>query len=188
MSLTEYYYMIEHLSPQCSNIPFHEWILPWASVCSAIRAIRTEQFLYIQNLAPDRWPVGDPDCPVWPDDEPTGGFGDCDGSPTKTFLCNHRQDQAYYFDLAFGKHPAEELYDVKKDPYQLRNLANQNQYGKSAHRISRLLKRLRKHGLIKKIANTYKYYLTALGRKVTATALKLREMYIIPSLKAAIVG
>lgn len=60
--------------------------------------------------------------------------------------------------------------------------------GKSAHQVSRLLKRLRKHGLIKKIANTYKYYLTALGRKVTATALKLREMYIIPSLRTVIVG
>jgi DNA-binding Lrp family transcriptional regulator len=60
--------------------------------------------------------------------------------------------------------------------------------GKSAHQVSRLLKRLRKHGLIKKIANTYKYYLTTLGRKVTAMALKLREMYIIPSLRAATVG
>lgn len=55
--------------------------------------------------------------------------------------------------------------------------------GKKGHQVSRLLKRLRKHGLIKKIANTYKYYLTALGRRVTATALKLREMYIIPSLR-----
>ena len=60
--------------------------------------------------------------------------------------------------------------------------------GKSAHQVSRLLKRLRKHGLIKKIANTYKYCLTALGHKVTATALKLREMYIIPSLRASFVG
>ncbi len=59
---------------------------------------------------------------------------------------------------------------------------------KSAHQVSRLLKRLRKHGLIKKIENTYKYYLTALGRKVTATALKLWEMYIIPSLRTVIVG
>lgn len=59
--------------------------------------------------------------------------------------------------------------------------------GKKGHQISRLLKRLRKHGLIKKIANTYKYYLTALGRRVTATALKLREMYIIPSLRGLIV-
>ncbi len=33
-SMTEYYYLIEHLSPQCSNKPFHKWILPWTSVCS----------------------------------------------------------------------------------------------------------------------------------------------------------
>ena len=59
--------------------------------------------------------------------------------------------------------------------------------GKSAHQVSRLLKRLRKHGLIKKVANTYKYYLTTLWRKVTATALKLREMYIIPSLRTVTV-
>lgn len=57
---------------------------------------------------------------------------------------------------------------------------------KKGHQISRLLKRLRKHGLIKKITNTYKYYLTALGRRVTATALKLREMYIIPSLRGVV--
>lgn len=59
--------------------------------------------------------------------------------------------------------------------------------GKKGHQVSRLLKRLWKHGLIKKIANTYKYYLTSLGRRVTATALKLREMYIIPSLRGVIV-
>lgn len=58
--------------------------------------------------------------------------------------------------------------------------------GKKGHQVSRLLKRLRKHGLIKKIANTYKYYLTALGRRVTATALKLREMFIIPSLRGVL--
>jgi len=106
-----------------------------------IRAIRTERFLYIQNLAPDRWPVGDPDGLVWPDDDPTGGFGDCDGSPTKTYLCNHRKDQSYYFDLAFGKHPAKELYDVKKDPYQLRNLAEQNQYATIKMELAAKLKR-----------------------------------------------
>ena len=95
-----------------------------------IRAIRTGQYLYIHNLAPDRWPVGDLVGPVWPDDDPTGGLGDCDGSPTKTYLCNHREDQAYYYDLAFGKRPAEELYDVTRDPYQLHNLADQSRYAK----------------------------------------------------------
>lgn len=55
--------------------------------------------------------------------------------------------------------------------------------GKSSGQISRMLKRLRKHGLIKKARNCYKYYLTALGRRVTATALKLREMFVIPTLR-----
>lgn len=58
--------------------------------------------------------------------------------------------------------------------------------GQTPHQISRLLKRLRKHGLIRKVGKTYKYYLTKLGRKIVATALKLREMYLIPSLRGVI--
>jgi len=53
---------------------------------------------------------------------------------------------------------------------------------KSGSQISRRLKRLRMHGLIKKVHGTYKYYLTRLGRKVVTTALKLKTMFIIPSL------
>ncbi len=48
--------------------------------------------------------------------------------------------------------------------------------------VSRLLKRLRTHSLIKKIGRTYKYYVTAFGKEVVATALKLRELVIIPQL------
>lgn len=48
--------------------------------------------------------------------------------------------------------------------------------------ISHLLKRLRSHGLIKKIGRTYKYYLTRFGRVVSATVLKLRQFIVIPSL------
>lgn len=57
---------------------------------------------------------------------------------------------------------------------------------KSAAQISRMLKRLRTHGLIKKIGRRYKYYLTTLGRKVTAAALKMRELFIIPTLRGAL--
>lgn len=53
---------------------------------------------------------------------------------------------------------------------------------KTGTQISRMLKRLRTHGLIKKIGRTYKYYLTRLGRQVVMTALKLRRLVIIPSL------
>jgi len=54
--------------------------------------------------------------------------------------------------------------------------------GKTAHQISRIFKRLRMHGLIKRVQKTYRYYLTRLGQKVITTALKLRTMFIIPAL------
>jgi len=53
---------------------------------------------------------------------------------------------------------------------------------RDARQISHLLKRLRTHGLIKKIGRTYKYYLTLFARRVAATALKLREFVVIPTL------
>jgi hypothetical protein len=48
--------------------------------------------------------------------------------------------------------------------------------------VSRLLKRLRLHGLIKKVAHGYKYYVTAFGKDVLTAGLKLRELVIIPQL------
>jgi len=52
----------------------------------------------------------------------------------------------------------------------------------SSAQVSRLLKRLRLHGVIKKIGKTYKYYFTAMGRRLILTALKLRELVVIPCL------
>jgi hypothetical protein len=48
------------------------------------------------------------------------------------------------------------------------------------------MKRLRLHGLIKKVGHTYKYYLTALGKQVIALGLKLKELSIIPALSQAL--
>ena len=53
---------------------------------------------------------------------------------------------------------------------------------KNSGQMSRLLKRLRLHGLIKKVGHTYKYYLTQFGKVAITTALKLRELVIIPQL------
>ncbi len=52
-------------------------------------------------------------------------------------------------------------------------------------RSSHLLKRLRLHGLIKKIGHRYKYYLTKLGRRVVATTLAIREFVVVPALYPA---
>lgn len=53
---------------------------------------------------------------------------------------------------------------------------------KNSSQITRLLSRLRVHGVIKKVGKRYKYYLTEFGRQATAMALKLREMTVIPAL------
>jgi hypothetical protein len=53
---------------------------------------------------------------------------------------------------------------------------------KTAPQLSRILKRLRCHGLIKKVARNYKYHLTALGRAVASLALQLRAFLVTPTL------
>ena len=53
---------------------------------------------------------------------------------------------------------------------------------KNSGQIGRILKRLRCHGLLKKIGRAYKYYLTDLGRQVALTGLKLKELFLIPAL------
>jgi hypothetical protein len=54
--------------------------------------------------------------------------------------------------------------------------------GLSSGQVSRLLKRLRTHALLKRVGRTYKYYLTKLGERVVATGLKLRSLFVIPQL------
>lgn len=48
--------------------------------------------------------------------------------------------------------------------------------------ITRYLKRLREFGLIKKVVGTYRYYLTRTGRNAIATACRIAEQIIIPTL------
>jgi hypothetical protein len=55
---------------------------------------------------------------------------------------------------------------------------------KSAGQISRILKRLRTHGMIKRVGRTYKYYLTNLGRRTILTGLKVRTLVVLPELAA----
>ena len=53
---------------------------------------------------------------------------------------------------------------------------------KTSSQLSRIIKRLRVHGLIKKISRTYRYHLTKLGKHVITMGLKLRELVIVPEL------
>lgn len=66
-----------------------------------------------------------------------------------------------------------------------KQLRTQYLSNKSASQVTRLLKRLRVHGVIKKVGKRYKYYLTDFGRQTAAMALKLREIVVIPTLAYA---
>lgn len=94
------------------------------------RGIRTDEYLYIRNYKPDRWPAGTPDYENA--QVPNAWLADCDNSPTKWFLWEHRNDPAFerYYDLSFAKRPAEELYDLKKDPGQVVNVADDPEYSR----------------------------------------------------------
>ena len=48
--------------------------------------------------------------------------------------------------------------------------------------MTRILKRLHLHGIIRKVGRTYKYYLTKLGKAVISAGLTIRNMSLIPQL------
>ena len=97
-----------------------------------VRAIRTREYLYIRNFRPDRWPAGDPELY-----HSVGPFGDCDDSPTKRYILERRSDPKFarYFELCFAKRPAEELYDLRKDPDQIVNVAGRPEYAEIQRKL-----------------------------------------------------
>ena len=103
-----------------------------------VRALRTSEYLYVKNFKPDRWPMGDP-YQVTETSEPSSdllekdtyaAFPDMDMSPTKAWLVHHRKDPGMekYIDYAWAKRPEEELYAIKDDPHQTKNLASDPAY------------------------------------------------------------
>jgi arylsulfatase A-like enzyme len=113
-----------------------------------MRSLRTHDFLYVRNLRPDRWPAGTPDAEKaviegrW--------LADCDNGPTKLFMVDHAGDDGpgrRLYDLAFAKRPAEELYDLRKDPGQMTNVAGDAAYAAVKDELAaRLLRQLEATG------------------------------------------
>jgi len=110
-----------------------------------VRAIRNHDYLYIRNFEPDRWPAGTPN--YLEAAIPYSWLGDCDNSPTKTYMVENREKDELHsrlYDLTFGKRPAEELYDCMKDPGQLVNLASDPEYAEVLGKLSaQLMKELK---------------------------------------------
>ncbi|MST00566.1 MAG: sulfatase [Pedosphaera sp.] len=118
------------------------------------RALRTKDFLYIRNFAPDRWPMGSPHA-VTPTSAPSQNelefntracFPDMDAGPAKAWLIAHRNDPQWkwHYDYAFGKRPGEELYDLAKDPDQIQNIAAIPAYADKRKELSEQLMKVLK--------------------------------------------
>jgi len=57
-----------------------------------------------------------------------------------------------------------------------------NLLGWTPGQVSRALRRLRLHGLVRKIGRTYRYHLTNLGRLTLVAGLKIRQFVLLPAL------
>jgi arylsulfatase A-like enzyme len=119
-----------------------------------MRTLITQNFHLIRNFKPDRWPVGDPPTGPLPTPEKLAAdtyaaFPDCDAGLTKAFLVSHRDDPGVkpFYERAFGKRPARELYDLRKDPYELKNVAEDPAYSATLKELdARLMAELRATG------------------------------------------
>ena len=73
-------------------------------------------------------------------------FPDIDSSPTKAWLVEHRKDAGMetFVEYAWGKRPAEELYDLGKDPHQTKNVADDPAYAETLAKLrTRLMNELK---------------------------------------------
>jgi N-sulfoglucosamine sulfohydrolase len=122
-----------------------------------MRALHTPDYVYIRNFEPDRWPMGSPG-KVTETSEPEqtelenttrSAFADMDASPTKAWIIQHRNDPQWkwYYEIAFGKRPEEELYDRKNDPDMVNNLAGESRLATVKKKLAaRLMKELTRAG------------------------------------------
>lgn len=122
------------------------------------RAIRGDDYLLIWNMKPERWPSGAPQkfgedgklMPLYGLNEKgafiaDGAFTDIDDCPTKSYMIEHHEDEAYFFDLSMAKRPEFEMYDVRKDPSCIKNLMLETQFASQFNELkTALLKELTK--------------------------------------------
>ena len=97
------------------------------------RAIRTDKWLLILNLKPERWPAGVPEGASHPMDK----YADCDNGPTKSVVMSDSKSE--FSRLCFARRPAVELYDCQKDPDQVNNLAGKPEHNKTVAKLRRRL-------------------------------------------------
>jgi DNA-binding MarR family transcriptional regulator len=106
------------------------------------------------------------------------------GKISETKLDNYRPYKGFNFFSAQDQRVFEALLRGEHNIHGLRNADLRRRLPLKAGQVSRLLKRMRVHGLIKRIGRTYKYYVTALGRRALLAGLQIRNT-LLPRLLTA---
>jgi arylsulfatase A-like enzyme len=102
------------------------------------RALRTLDHVLIVNFKPERWPLGNP-YRLDGKDEPTFDevakttfvtLPDDDAGPTKAWFVGARKSPEWsaQFEKFYGRRPMFELYDLRKDPDEMNNVAEDPAY------------------------------------------------------------
>lgn len=103
-------------------------------------------------------------------------------------LCQtlRQQQRSYPGFNFFAPHDLQLFETLARGEFNLHGFQNKNLRpylpAKNSGQVSRLLKRLRFHGLIKKVSRNYRYYLTSFGKQILTAGLKLRNLVLIPQL------
>lgn len=95
---------------------------------------------------------------------------------------NNRNYKGFNF---FSKEDLALLSTVLRGEHNISGFRNKDLRKKllfNSGKISRLIKRMKIFGLIKKVGKTYKYYVTKLGKELVIAAEKIKETILIPSL------
>lgn len=113
------------------------------------RCIRTHDHSFIINFRPDRWPMGDPyglengQSPSIDQLENNTRITlpDEDAGPTKAWLVTSRVEDEWkaHFDWVYGQRPRYELYDLKKDPHEAKNVAEDPAYAEIRSQLEKEL-------------------------------------------------
>jgi len=74
------------------------------------RAVRTDEYLLIWNINTD------------------STHRDVDGGPAKSYMDENKDQFPELYDLTFGRRPEFELYNIKSDPFQMKNLAENTEH------------------------------------------------------------
>jgi len=170
VSFFRHYRTVEHRdhTTETKLAPLHKTIYSLAPLRGLLLAANRRYLAFLSDLTDPSAAVRQVECLAEPVRQ--------EGRSYRGFNLFHSADLTLFVALARGEWQISGFRNTS-----LRRVLSD----RSGPQVSRLLKRLHLHGLIKKVGHSYKYYLTEAGRRLILTALKLRHLVVIPSLAPA---